>query len=265
MILALHPGRCVRHAARSRAIPPPSCRSTLGYRTKRCKAIAGENNLSETAFLVDDRRCRRADYDLRWFTPTTEVALCGHATLASGHVDPVAARPRPRARALPHARRRACWRSRGRERLPHGASRLDAPRRLGRPRGRFARWAAKRSRPSTTLRRYAVALYGSEAEVRALTPGFRGFEGTSATRSPSRPRPVTRRRHRQPRLRRAASGIDEDPVTGSAHGRDRSAMGRTPGSPAHDRLLRRARAARRMACEVADGRVRVSGAAAASA
>jgi PhzF family phenazine biosynthesis protein len=49
------------------------------------QAIAAENNLSETAFTVpaaDDD----ADYELRWFTPTTEVALCGHATLASGHV-----------------------------------------------------------------------------------------------------------------------------------------------------------------------------------
>jgi PhzF family phenazine biosynthesis protein len=49
------------------------------------QAIAEENNLSETAFTIpcsDDE----ADYELRWFTPTTEVALCGHATLASGHV-----------------------------------------------------------------------------------------------------------------------------------------------------------------------------------
>ena len=41
--------------------------------------IAGENNLSETAFLVPEG----GDYRLRWFTPTTEVPLCGHATLAS--------------------------------------------------------------------------------------------------------------------------------------------------------------------------------------
>jgi PhzF family phenazine biosynthesis protein len=48
------------------------------------QAIAGENNLSETAFTVASEG--EADYELRWFTPTTEVALCGHATLASGHV-----------------------------------------------------------------------------------------------------------------------------------------------------------------------------------
>ena len=46
------------------------------------QAIAAENNLAETAFLVPDG----ADYRLRWFTPTTEVPLCGHATLASAAV-----------------------------------------------------------------------------------------------------------------------------------------------------------------------------------
>ena len=48
------------------------------------QAIAMENNLSETAFTVP--ASGDADYELRWFTPTTEVALCGQATLASGHV-----------------------------------------------------------------------------------------------------------------------------------------------------------------------------------
>jgi len=44
--------------------------------------IAMENNLSETAFFVE----QGGSYQLRWFTPTTEVDLCGHATLASAHV-----------------------------------------------------------------------------------------------------------------------------------------------------------------------------------
>ena len=47
-------------------------------------AIAAENNLSETAFLVPETG-GGADFHLRWFTPTVEVDLCGHATLASGH------------------------------------------------------------------------------------------------------------------------------------------------------------------------------------
>ena len=46
------------------------------------QAIAAENNLAETAFLVPDGD----DYRLRWFTPTVEVPLCGHATLASAAV-----------------------------------------------------------------------------------------------------------------------------------------------------------------------------------
>lgn len=46
------------------------------------ESIAAENNLAETAFLVSER----GDYRLRWFTPTTEVPLCGHATLASAAV-----------------------------------------------------------------------------------------------------------------------------------------------------------------------------------
>ena len=47
------------------------------------QSVAAEMNLSETAFLVprDDE-----GFDLRWFTPTTEVDLCGHATLAAAHV-----------------------------------------------------------------------------------------------------------------------------------------------------------------------------------
>jgi len=49
------------------------------------QAIAAENNLSETAFTVPSER-GDADYDLRWFTPTTEVPLCGHATLAAAHI-----------------------------------------------------------------------------------------------------------------------------------------------------------------------------------
>jgi predicted PhzF superfamily epimerase YddE/YHI9 len=45
--------------------------------------VAAEMHLSETAFVLDRPD---GDYDLRWFTPTTEVALCGHATLATAHL-----------------------------------------------------------------------------------------------------------------------------------------------------------------------------------
>ena len=46
------------------------------------QAIAGEHNLSETAYYV----ARGTHYELRWFTPEVEVDLCGHATVASAHV-----------------------------------------------------------------------------------------------------------------------------------------------------------------------------------
>jgi PhzF family phenazine biosynthesis protein len=49
----------------------------------RMQAIAEENNLAETAFFV---KTGPGAYDLRWFTPNSEVDLCGHATLASAHV-----------------------------------------------------------------------------------------------------------------------------------------------------------------------------------
>lgn len=49
---------------------------------EQMQAIAAENNLSETAFLVREE----VGYGLRWFTPLVEVALCGHATLASAFV-----------------------------------------------------------------------------------------------------------------------------------------------------------------------------------
>ncbi|MEP5937610.1 MAG: PhzF family phenazine biosynthesis protein [Erythrobacter sp.] len=48
-------------------------------------AIGAENMFAETAFVVRDET-GEADWELRWCTPTYEIALCGHATLASGHV-----------------------------------------------------------------------------------------------------------------------------------------------------------------------------------
>jgi len=53
------------------------------FHTEKMQALATENNLSETAFVV-----ARSDgsYDLRWFTPTHEVDFCGHATIATAHI-----------------------------------------------------------------------------------------------------------------------------------------------------------------------------------
>ena len=67
------------HSFRRLGVPVPA-----GTTDAVLQAIALENNLSETAFLVNDAS-GEADYELRWFTPAAEVVLCGHATLASGH------------------------------------------------------------------------------------------------------------------------------------------------------------------------------------
>ncbi|MFN3818131.1 PhzF family phenazine biosynthesis protein [Blastomonas sp.] len=48
------------------------------------QAIGEENNFAETAFIAASDSAE-ADYELRWFTPAVEIALCGHATLAAGH------------------------------------------------------------------------------------------------------------------------------------------------------------------------------------
>jgi len=63
------------------------------------QAIGAENMFAETAFIVADAS-GEADWELRWFTPEMEIGLCGHATLASGHV--LLGRDPARDRALPY-------------------------------------------------------------------------------------------------------------------------------------------------------------------
>jgi PhzF family phenazine biosynthesis protein len=62
--------------------PAAVCMLDAWIDDRQLQSIAAENNLSETAFLVRNKD----GFDLRWFTPMTEVALCGHATLASAFV-----------------------------------------------------------------------------------------------------------------------------------------------------------------------------------
>ena len=65
-----------------RGNPAAVCILTESREEGWMQSVAGEMNLSETAFLwkKDD------GYRLRWFTPSVEIDLCGHATLASAHV-----------------------------------------------------------------------------------------------------------------------------------------------------------------------------------
>lgn len=53
---------------------------------KLMQKIAFENNLSETVFFVPSKNSAEADFEIRWFTPELEINLCGHATLASAFV-----------------------------------------------------------------------------------------------------------------------------------------------------------------------------------
>jgi PhzF family phenazine biosynthesis protein len=171
------------------------------------QAIAMENNLSETAFTIPSRDAD-ADYELRWFTPTTEVVLCGHATLASGHVlmdgDRVRFRTR-RAGLLEVARDGDRY-----------AMSLPAWKPEPKPLPRIV--AALGGRAVETLwhpHRYGVVLVETEDEVLALEPDFRALreEGDVLTivTAPGRDTDITSR------VFATGAGIDEDPVTGSAH------------------------------------------------
>jgi PhzF family phenazine biosynthesis protein len=166
-----------------------------------------ENNLSETAFTVP--ASGDSDYELRWFTPTIEVVLCGHATLASGHVL-IGERDRVRFRT-----RKAGLLEVARDGEGYAMS-LPAYPAEARPLPRVT--AALGCRAEETLwhpGRYALVLLASEAEVLALEPDFRALaaEGdtlTICTAHGSATDVVSR-------VFAPGAGIDEDPVTGSAH------------------------------------------------
>ena len=171
------------------------------------QAIAAENNLSETAFTIpatDD-----ADLELRWFTPNSEVALCGHATLAAAHAligDRDEIRFRTRKAGVLTVRRDG----------DGYAMSLPAWKPAPKPMPEIAQ--AIGPTPLETLwhpGRYSVLVYRDEAAVRALTPDFAALRPLGdilyiATASGQTADIVSR-------AFAPGAGIDEDPVTGSAH------------------------------------------------
>lgn len=179
--------------------------------------IAAENNLSETAFLVPDET-DAAEFELRWFTPASEVVLCGHATLASGHVvlstDPSLDRVRFRTRqsgvlsverqgsgyvlALP------TWRAEPKP-LPAIVAALGLEGKV-----RETRWHPHR---------YGLVVVDDEATVRGLDPDFRALakEGDTLTIVTAPGGDTDPRTDIVSRAFAPGAGIDEDPVTGSAH------------------------------------------------
>jgi len=173
--------------------------------------VAREMNLSETAFLTP----RNGDFDLRWFTPTVEVALCGHATVASanvlwqeGHL-PNGKQARFHTRSgLLLADQRGDW------------IELDFPAKIADPAEAPpellpALGLAKATFVGKNAWDYLVEIE-SEAELRALSP-----DHTRLRKLPVRGVIVTSRSSGEfdfvSRFFAPGSGIDEDPVTGSAH------------------------------------------------
>jgi predicted PhzF superfamily epimerase YddE/YHI9 len=199
------------------------------------QAIAEENNLSETAFTVPSTD-GEADYDLRWFTPTVEVALCGHATLASGHVligDREGLRFRTRQAGilivrrdgagylldLPQTRVRRATGEQMRDVIARdGAGIVDIITHDG---ASIADGGAGRSAPPELHLSYegaegvAILLFADEAAVRALTPDMKRLAEIDYMVIATAP--GTSGHDVVSRVFVPAWGVDEDPVTGSAH------------------------------------------------
>lgn len=173
--------------------------------------VAREMNLSETAFLVPERD----EYRLRWFTPAVEVDLCGHATLAAAHVLWEDRRLDPGASARFRTRSGLLCARRSREWIE-----LDFPALPDEPTRDFPALAAALGAEATYVgrsRHDAIVELASEAEVRALAPDLRAIRALDV-----RGVIVTSRAERGPfdfvsRFFAPAAGVDEDPVTGSAH------------------------------------------------
>ena len=183
------------------------------------RAIAAENNLSETAFLVPCPDPETADFDLRWFTPGLEVALCGHATLASGHVILCAAAGMAQAR---FSTQKAGVLTVCRDGDGYAMTLPSWPADTAIIEGEaVAIAAALGAKPLETWGRgsdYRVAVFANAADVRALAPDYRaimalqtGHDLMIVATAPGDTTDVVSR------VFVPEAGIDEDPVTGSAH------------------------------------------------
>lgn len=171
--------------------------------------IAMENNLSETAFFVKDG----IDFSIRWFTPTTEVDLCGHATMASSHVifnhlnyDYTTVKFKSRSGLLI-------------VRNKNGLIELDFPaailKLVAEPIG-LAEALGKKPLESYDSGEDLIAVYNTEIEVRQINPDFEKLKTLSAYRGIIVTAPGIQVDFVS-RFFGPAVGVNEDPVTGSAH------------------------------------------------
>ena len=178
-------------------------------------AIGAENLFAETAFLVRDH-AGPADWELRWFTPACEVRLCGHATLAAGHV----LLARDAADRVVFRTRRAGLLEVRRE---PGSYALALPA-IGVEPGEWPEAVAalggpKPQRVWRSPDRYNVFLYADAGEVAELSPDFAAlsplgdhqFICTAPGAGHASGADVVSR------VFVPGAGVDEDSVTGSAH------------------------------------------------
>ena len=176
------------------------------------QAIAAENNLAETAFFVRDG-AGGADYALRWFTPTVEVDLCGHATLASGHVVFHFLEPQRQSVNFRTAKAGTLTVARRSDLLI-----MDFPARPATPIAPPADLvAALGGKPSEVLRaRDDLVVYGSAAEVAALKPDFAALAALDCWAAIATA-PGENGVDFVSRFFAPKQGVPEDPVTGSSH------------------------------------------------
>ena len=175
------------------------------------QAIAEENNLAETAFIVRDVS-GEADWELRWFTPAVEIALCGHATLASGHYlltrDPALEQVRFRTR-------KAGILTVTREADGYALTLPAYPPEPAEIPGLLEALGVTHGAVLHHPRGYDLTVLDSADAVRALAPDFRALAALGDTlnivTAPGDETDVISR------VFAPAAGIDEDPVTGSAH------------------------------------------------
>jgi PhzF family phenazine biosynthesis protein len=194
-----------RFAGNPAAVMPMACFLEDGV----LQAIAAENNLSETAFLVADGQ----DFRLRWFTPAVEVPLCGHATLASAAV--VMERLEP-------GRREVVFHTASGPltvRAASGGYIMDFPVRRSEPVSGPPRLA--QALGAAPLEVYGnsfnyLAVFGDERTLRGLTPDLPAIAGLDRNgvivTAPGSDGYDCVSRYFAP-----AKGIPEDPVTGAAH------------------------------------------------
>jgi PhzF family phenazine biosynthesis protein len=183
------------------------------------QALAAENNVSETAFLLTTSDPAR--FGLRWFTPTLEVPLCGHATLASAHV--LFAELGNEASHITFDTASGPLIV---KRLISGSYEMDFPARppvqIAVPDGLEAAIGADIM--EVWQGPYLVALLKNEATVRALKPDIAAIEKIASSTTGERGNLIVTafsdagsRYDLISRFFAPGSGIPEDPATGSAH------------------------------------------------